>query len=76
MATVCQDSFMRTAFKCRAYPTPEQAGILARTFGCVRNVWNVTLAWRHRRWYGERVATDVSEASAYLTALKRAGEFA
>ncbi|MEV0902878.1 helix-turn-helix domain-containing protein, partial [Actinoplanes sp. NPDC049802] len=35
---------MRTAYKCRAYPTPEQAAVLNRTFGCVRLVWNKTLA--------------------------------
>ena len=27
---------MRLAYKCRAYPDPEQAALLARTFGCVR----------------------------------------
>ncbi|MDQ1304382.1 MAG: putative transposase, partial [Actinomycetota bacterium] len=62
---------MRTAFKCRAYPTPEQAGTLARTFGCVRKVWNETLAWRHKRWYGEHLNTNVPEANAHLTAMKR-----
>ncbi|MEV0902243.1 helix-turn-helix domain-containing protein, partial [Actinoplanes sp. NPDC049802] len=30
---------MRTAYKCRAYPTSEQAAVLNRTFGCVRLVW-------------------------------------
>ena len=67
---------MRTAFKCRAYPTPEHAGILARTFGCVRKVWNETFAWRHKRWYGEHVTTNVSEANAHLTVMKRTEEFA
>ena len=62
---------MRTAFKVRAYPTPEQASLLNRTFGCVRLVWNRTLAWRHQRWYGEKLSTNVPEANAYLTALKR-----
>ena len=37
---------MRTAYKCRAYPDPDQQAILARTFGCVRVVWNRTLAAR------------------------------
>ena len=35
---------MRTAYKCRAYPAPAQASVLNRTFGCVRVVWNRTLA--------------------------------
>ncbi|MFF4621312.1 RNA-guided endonuclease InsQ/TnpB family protein [Nonomuraea jabiensis] len=67
---------MRTAYKCRAYPTPEQAGTLNRTFGCVRLVWNRVLAWRHARWYGERLSTSVPQANAYLTQLKQAEEFA
>ncbi|MEV7803503.1 zinc ribbon domain-containing protein [Microbispora sp. NPDC088329] len=29
---------MRTAYKVRVYPTPEQAAVLSRTFGCVRLV--------------------------------------
>ncbi|MEO3804244.1 RNA-guided endonuclease TnpB family protein [Nonomuraea sp. B1E8] len=67
---------MRTAYKCRAYPTPEQAAVLNRTFGCVRVVWNQTLAWRHRRWHTERASTNVPQANAFLTQLKRTEEFA
>jgi putative transposase len=67
---------VRTAYKCRAYPTPGQAAVLNRTFGCVRVVWNQTLAWRRRRWHAEQQSTNVSQASAFLTGLKRAGEFA
>ncbi|GGQ06845.1 hypothetical protein GCM10010187_23710 [Actinomadura coerulea] len=37
---------MRKAYKCRAYPDPEQAAVLNRTFGCVRKVWNQVLDWR------------------------------
>lgn len=44
--------------------------MLNRTFGCVRLVWNRTLAWRHGRWYGEKLATNVPQANAYLTAMK------
>ena len=67
---------MRVAFKVRAYPTPEQASLLNRTFGCIRLVWNRTLAWRHQRWYGEKLSTNVPQANAYLTALKREPELA
>ncbi|MEV6346757.1 zinc ribbon domain-containing protein [Actinoplanes sp. NPDC051851] len=35
---------MRSAYKCRAYPTPEQVAAFNRIFGCVRLVWNKTLA--------------------------------
>ncbi len=62
---------MRTGFKCRAYPTPEQAQILSRTFGCVRVVWNLTLAWRQARWQGTRAQTSFVDANAYLSELKR-----
>lgn len=64
---------MRTAYKCRAYPDPEQAAVLSRTFGCVRVVWNRTLAWRHARYHGEHAGTSFAQANAYLTAMK-AGE--
>ena len=65
---------MRTAYKCRAYPTPEQASVLNRTFGCVRVVWNRTLAWRQARYRDERARTSYTQASAYLTAMKASGE--
>jgi putative transposase len=65
---------MRTACKCRAYPDPGQANVLNRTFGCVRVVWNRTLAWRHQRYHGEQVKTNFTQASAYLTAMKATEE--
>jgi len=40
---------VRTAYRCRAYPDAAQQQVLARTFGCVRVVWNRTLAERRRR---------------------------
>src|SRR5580658_1165685 len=65
---------MRTAYKCRAYPDPEQMNALNRTFGCVRVVWNQTLAWRHARYHGEQAKTNFTQASAYLTAMKATAE--
>ncbi len=61
---------MRTAYKCRAYPAPGQASVLNRTFGCVRVVWNRTLAWRHQRYHAEQAPTGFTQANAYLTAMK------
>jgi putative transposase len=61
---------VRTSYKCRAYPTLEQEGELRRTFGCVRVVWNRTLAWRHARYQGEQVRTNFAQANVYLTAMK------
>jgi putative transposase len=61
---------MRTAYKCRAYPDPEQASVLNRTFGCVRVVWNRTLAWRQARYRAGQASTSYAQASGYLTAMK------
>ena len=61
---------MWTAYKCRAYPAPEQASVLNRTFGCVRVVWNRTLAWRQARYHRDHAGTSYTAASAYLTAMK------
>jgi putative transposase len=65
---------MRTAYKCRAYPDPAQASVLNRTFGCVRVVWNRTLAWRRQRYQAEITRTTYVQASAHLTALKATDE--
>lgn len=50
--------------------------MLNRTFGCVRFVWNRTLAWRHARFHGERAKTNFVQANAYLTAMKAETETA
>jgi putative transposase len=62
---------MRTAYKVRAYPDPEQASVLNRTFGCVRIVWNRTLAERHARYQAEGRSTSYRESDAALTAMKK-----
>ncbi|MBA9003553.1 RNA-guided endonuclease InsQ/TnpB family protein [Thermomonospora cellulosilytica] len=67
---------MRTAFKCRAYPDPEQAAVLNRTFGCVRLVWNKTLAERSARYRAEGRRTSYRETDAALTMWKRTPELA
>ena len=41
-----------------------------RTFGCVRVVWNQTLAWRRQRYHDEHAKTSYAQASAYLSAMK------
>ena len=48
---------VRTAYRCRAYPDEAQQQVLARTFGCVRVVWNRTLATRKAR-YAHRTQVD------------------
>ncbi|WP_248962680.1 RNA-guided endonuclease InsQ/TnpB family protein [Sphaerisporangium perillae] len=67
---------MRTAYRVRVYPTPEQAAVLHRTFGCVRLVWNRVLAWRQARYHAEGVKTSYAQTDRYLTEVKRDPEFA
>ena len=62
---------MRTAYKCRAYPDEAQQQVLLRTFGCVRLVWNRTLAARHARWLHERSGTSYAQTDRALTELKK-----
>jgi putative transposase len=59
------------AYRCRAYPDGAQQHVLARTFGCVRVVWNRTLAARHARWHVERHGTSYAESDAALTVMKK-----
>ncbi|MEU8803056.1 RNA-guided endonuclease TnpB family protein [Spirillospora sp. NPDC048819] len=67
---------MRTAYKCRAYPDPEQAALFGRTFGCVRLVWNKTLAERRRAFHIDRKRTSYRETDAALTGWKKTPELA
>jgi putative transposase len=62
---------VRTAYKCRAYPDETQQAMLSRTFGCVRVVWNRTLAARRTRWRAEGKGTSYAETDRALTAMKR-----
>jgi putative transposase len=62
---------VRTAYRCRAYPDEAQQAVLNRTFGCVRVVWNRTLAGRQRRWRQDHQGMTYAETDAGLTALKK-----
>ncbi|WP_244309396.1 helix-turn-helix domain-containing protein [Pseudomonas duriflava] len=44
----------KRAYKYRFYPTVEQAELLAKTFGCVRLVYNTVLRWRTDAFYKEQ----------------------
>ena len=59
------------AYKCRAYPDGAQQQMLARTFGCVRLVWNRTLAERRRLYHGEGKGLSYAASDAALTVMKR-----
>jgi len=62
---------VQIAYRCRAYPDEAQQQVLARTFGCVRVVWNRTLAERRVRWQTERKGISYAESDRMLTSMKR-----
>ncbi|MEU8248291.1 transposase, partial [Nonomuraea sp. NPDC048916] len=64
----------KRAYKYRFYPTPEQAFELARTFGCVRLVYNKALEERTRAYRLEGRGVSYAESSAALTQWKRTEE--
>ncbi|WP_443070627.1 helix-turn-helix domain-containing protein [Streptomyces sp. SLBN-115] len=57
----------KRAFKYRFYPTDAQAADLARTFGCVRKVYNLALAARSEAW-ARQERVGYHQTSAWLTA--------
>ncbi|MFI6802297.1 RNA-guided endonuclease InsQ/TnpB family protein [Streptosporangium canum] len=65
---------VKRAFTYRFYPTPEQAERLARTFGCIRLVYNKALEERSRAYSREGRRVSYGESSAALTAWKRTEE--
>jgi putative transposase len=62
---------MRTAYRYRAYPDQAQQAMLNRTFGCVRVVWNRTLAARQARYAADGTGTSYAQADRSLTAMKK-----
>ncbi|ELY5941087.1 transposase [Cronobacter malonaticus] len=66
---------MKRAYKYRFYPTPDQVELLAKTFGCVRFVYNNILRWRTDAYYERQEKIGYVQASAQLTALKKKPEF-
>ena len=66
---------VKRAFKYRFHPTDEQAAELARTFGCVRKVYNMALAARTEAW-ARQERVNYNATSAMLTAWKKTEELA
>ncbi|WP_116474109.1 RNA-guided endonuclease InsQ/TnpB family protein [Zobellella maritima] len=66
----------KRAYKYRFYPTPEQSELLARTFGCVRFVYNSVLHWRTEAFNQRQEKIGYIQANARLTALKKKPELA
>jgi putative transposase len=61
----------KRAYKYRFDPTPTQADLLNRTFGCVRLVYNRALAERTRVYATEHRSTTYAETSGWLTRWKQ-----
>jgi putative transposase len=61
----------KRAYRYRFYPTPEQAVVLARTFGSARFVYNWALSLRTDAYYQRQERISYADTSAALTALKR-----
>jgi putative transposase len=64
----------KRAYRYRFYPTPEQAAVLARTFGSVRYIYNWALRLRTDAYYQRQERIGYHAASAALTALKQQPE--
>ena len=59
------------AYKYRFYPTDEQRELLARTFGCVRYVWNWALATRRQAYKERKESLNYCHLSGALSRLKK-----
>jgi len=67
---------VKRAYRYRFYPTPEQADLLNRTFGCVRYVYNRALAERSRAWTQEKKRVTFAQTCRMLTQWKAEPETA
>lgn len=62
---------MKTKWRFRCYPTPEQEQHLARTFGCCRFVYNHFLALRTDAYRDGGKSVSYAETDRLLTVLKK-----
>lgn len=63
-------------YQYRFYPTPDQADLLSRTFGCVRLVYNRARAFREQAWTERKERVGFSQTSAMLPVLKKDPQYA
>jgi putative transposase len=61
----------KRAYRYRCYPTPAQADVLARTFGCARFVYNWALRLRTDAYSERQERLSYADLSAALTTLKQ-----
>src|SRR5947209_18781558 len=71
-----EEMLQKRAYQFRFYPTKEQQQILARTFGCVRYVYNWALRLRIDTYKAEKRGLSTNELSKLLTILKQQPETA
>ena len=64
----------RKAYKYRFYPTEDQSRELARTFGCVRYVYNWALALRTEAWFDRQERIDYAETDRLLVRMTKEPE--
>ncbi|WP_091202422.1 RNA-guided endonuclease InsQ/TnpB family protein [Micromonospora narathiwatensis] len=67
---------VKRAFRYRFYPTDTQAAELARTFGCIRKVYNLALAARTEAWVSRQERVTYTATSAMLTRWKKTEDLA
>src|SRR5690554_5026785 len=61
----------KRAYKYRFYPTPEQEQLLAKTFGCVRFVYNAVLNYRKEAFKERGEKIGYGAANAELSRMKK-----
>lgn len=66
---------VQRAYRYRFDPTPEQEQQLARTFGCVRAIYNWGLEQRTRAFYDRQQRLYYKDLALALTALKQTPEY-
>jgi putative transposase len=65
----------KRAYRYRFYPTPEQVNQLARTFGCIRFVYNWGLATRKTAYFQQGKRLFYNDLAAMLPPLKKQSPF-
>lgn len=63
------------AHKYRFYPDAEQTALLAKTFGCVRVVWNNILDWRSKEYTLNATKINYALSTKRLTEIKQLEEY-
>lgn len=66
---------MEKTYKFRIYPNKEQKILLAKTFGCVRFVYNHYLELKQKKWNEEQTTFNFYDCSKDLTKLKQKKEW-